>query len=134
MPIDVFWDDEAKTILRANFSEPWSWEEFHAAIQYGWRMSEAVEQRVIKLNDMRSCTLLPPGDILAHIGAVNNNVPDFKAVITIGKIPIISVIMPIARQISGIQNRFLVDTYRRGLHNYCQTQARGCKQLIEKAQ
>ena len=110
MPIDVFWEDEAKTILRANFIGSWTWNELHTSVQRGWDMAAEVDYPVIKLNDWRESAPLPPGNVLEHFATVNNKIPDFQAVISVGTSPIISAIIPIAKQISGNQNRFMVGT------------------------
>jgi hypothetical protein len=110
MPIDVFWDDDAKTILRANFSGSWTWSELHTAVELGWDMAAAVDDAVIKLNDWRESAPLPPGNVLEHFATVNNNIPHFRAVISVGASPIVAAIIPIAKQISGNQNRFVVHT------------------------
>jgi hypothetical protein len=110
MPIDVFWGDGAQTILRANFRGSWTWEEFHAAIQLGWDMCETVNTPIIKLNDWRESAMLPYGNVLEHFARANNNTPTFRAVISVGASSVLAAIVPIAKQISGNQNRFLVDT------------------------
>lgn len=110
MPIDVFWDDEAKTILRATFVGSWTWNELHTAVQLGWDMAATLDDAVIKLNDWRASAPPPPGNVLEHFARANNRIPHFRAIISVGASPLIAALVPIARQISGNQNRFVVDT------------------------
>ena len=59
MPIDVQWDDDNQTVIRYVFKTPWTWTEYHAAIEQAWTMAKSVDHPTDTITDMSGSRLLP---------------------------------------------------------------------------
>jgi len=59
MPITVEWDDDAKTIIRWNYSGPWTISEFHRLRYQEQRLRAEVDHRIDCLIDVRAIHMLP---------------------------------------------------------------------------
>jgi hypothetical protein len=60
MPVHVFWDDEACSILRISVSGHWTWEDLAQAKLILHALCEESPHRVDVLNDLRDMTYRPP--------------------------------------------------------------------------
>jgi hypothetical protein len=61
MPIQVFWDNPQKTILRCDFGETWTLEEYHVAIDDMHGMVTSVPHRVHIISDFSRSRTSPTG-------------------------------------------------------------------------
>ena len=111
MPIDVFWDDDAKTILRARFVDDWTWAEYHAANQLLMQMAGEIDHLFDVISDLTESNGLPPGNLLAEIGRGHNiTAPNQRTTVTVQIPKIITTLRPIIVQITRNDNRFQADS------------------------
>lgn len=82
MSISVCWDDEAKTIIRWDFSEKWTWDEFHEAFRISMDMGKGITYR---LDVIPNATLSPnmPVGALSEFKRLDTQLPDTVALIVV---------------------------------------------------
>ena len=68
MPIELFWDDEAQTVILAEFSGEWSWDELHNMLNTIKQLSEERQQVFGAIIDLRQGLHLPGGTIFNREG------------------------------------------------------------------
>ena len=68
MPIELFWDDDAQTVILAEFSEKWSWDDLHAMLSTIKKLSEERQQVFGAIIDLRTGLHLPGGTIFNREG------------------------------------------------------------------
>jgi hypothetical protein len=66
MPLQVMWDDEAKTIIRSEGVGEWTWEEFHEGLQKVVQMMKTVNHRVDLIIHNRPDSHSPKGSGMPH--------------------------------------------------------------------
>src|SRR5215813_9922042 len=66
MPINVFWDDDAKTIIRSEGEGAWTWEEFHQGLAKIVEMMNSVPHRVDLIHASRPDSRRPSGSGMPH--------------------------------------------------------------------
>lgn len=81
MPINLSWDDEAETLLYAKFIPPWSWDDFHAAVEDGKKMLIQEEDKRGILIDIRETGMIPPSGFIKKIRQVLGEMPTIPLVI-----------------------------------------------------
>jgi hypothetical protein len=59
MTVNIDWHDESQQILRYDFIDKWTWEEYFAALSVGRSLMTTVPHFVCILNNMTSTTHLP---------------------------------------------------------------------------
>ncbi len=64
MKIDLYWDNEAETMLLCEFHAGWTWDELMAVLKTVKRLSEERKQVFGALVDLRQGMTLPGGSIL----------------------------------------------------------------------
>lgn len=74
MPITPVWDNEARTILRYDFTGRWTWDEFAAAIRQGVEMRKDIPHTVHLLGNMAG-SIMPPKHALIHVRNAFENAP-----------------------------------------------------------
>src|SRR5689334_1377736 len=74
MPINVRWDDEAKTIVRLDFVSPVTWEVFQDAIDRAARLAESVDYRVDVLS-IPGEVPMPPGSPVPQVQRAFKTLP-----------------------------------------------------------
>jgi hypothetical protein len=74
MPIDVRWDDEAKTIVRLDFVSPVSWEVFQDAMDRAAKLAESVDYRVDVLS-IPGEVPMPPGSPVPQVQRAFKKLP-----------------------------------------------------------
>jgi hypothetical protein len=74
MPIDVRWDDEAKTIVRLDFIAPVSWDMFQDAIDRAAKLAESVNYRVDVLS-IPGEVPMPPGSPVPQVQRAFKKLP-----------------------------------------------------------
>jgi len=68
MPIELFWDDEAQSVILAEFSEKWSWDDLYAMLNTIKKLSEERQQVFGAIIDLRKGFHLPGGTIFNREG------------------------------------------------------------------
>jgi hypothetical protein len=63
MTVTVAWDDEAKTILRYEFTDPWTWDEFFAVLDADDDLIGSVEHTVHVIFDATGMRFVPPNPV-----------------------------------------------------------------------
>jgi hypothetical protein len=74
MPIQVFWEDDAQTIVRYNFEGTWTWDELYPAYYQAIAMEKSVTDRVDVILDMRDSGRVPANALL-HIKNISEKQP-----------------------------------------------------------
>ncbi len=67
MPITVAWDNESKTIIRIDRTQPWSWADFDRGVDESYALMCSVDHPVYTINVISPDDKLPPGPPLPHI-------------------------------------------------------------------
>jgi hypothetical protein len=75
MPITVGWDDHVHSIILVSFENPWTWEEFHTALERTDELTISVEHRVDMIFDFRHGKQIPHGLPLPHLYQALSDVP-----------------------------------------------------------
>ena len=63
MPVNIEWDNEAKTIIRMELVGNWTWDEAYRGAQQGYAMLETVDHEVGVLMDLRNSKAIPSNAI-----------------------------------------------------------------------
>lgn len=85
MPIDVEWDNEAKSIIRQTFEGKWTWKEFLDASNIESRnYIQSVEHKVHVISDFRESDGLPiSGSALSYAKQVMMDFPENGGLVVI---------------------------------------------------
>ena len=84
MGIQVHWDNDEKTIACYEFSDPWTWEQFHEAVAKIHTMVRSVTNKVDYIADM-SRSHIAPGNALLHIRhAIQEAPPNSGLLVVVG--------------------------------------------------
>lgn len=87
MSIVVYWEDEAQTIIRWDFDEKWSWDDFHEAFRISLVMGENIQHRVDVLANAVKSPNMPMG-ALAEFKRLDRQLPAFvKLIVVAGSSP-----------------------------------------------
>lgn len=71
MAIDLFWDDEAQSVILAEFKGKWTWQELHAMLSTVKRLSRERQQVFGAIVDLREGLHLPNGSVFNREGLNN---------------------------------------------------------------
>jgi len=66
MPIQVVWDNDAKTIVRWDFDPGWTWDEYREAALLTNEMIGSVSHRVSCIRNLRKTSMPHGGDVLGQ--------------------------------------------------------------------
>ncbi len=66
MSLNIYWDNEAKTIIRSEGQGEWTWEEFHESLQEIVEMMKTVEHRVDLIHNHVPGSRKPSGSGMPH--------------------------------------------------------------------
>lgn len=66
MPIHVFWDDEAQSVIRSEGEGHWTWEEYHQSLGQIVEMVKSVNHRVDLITLRRPGSVAPPSSGMPH--------------------------------------------------------------------
>lgn len=75
MPTSVFWDDHAHTIIRAENSGKWTWDDFHHVIDQIVGMIASVDHRVDTININLPDSVMPSGSAAPHFQRALRRMP-----------------------------------------------------------
>jgi hypothetical protein len=99
MPIDVQWDDDNQTVIRYVFKTPWTWTEYHAAIEQAWTMAKSVDHPTDTITDMSGSRLLPD-NLFANIKRSMVEIPDStQTVVLVGGGAFMDVMLGVFRRL-----------------------------------
>lgn len=74
MPIQVYWEDTEKTIVRYDFQGAWNWDDLYEVYYQAIDMETSVPYRVDIVLDMRASHRIP-GNALLHIKNISEKQP-----------------------------------------------------------
>ena len=60
MTVQIYWDNDDKTIVRLDFRDSWTWDEAEAAVAKNTRMLDSVDHTVHAILDMSQSVDAPP--------------------------------------------------------------------------
>lgn len=75
MPLQVYWIDADKTIIRCDSEGKWTWEEYHAALDQIAAMMRAVSHRVDMINVEGPGSTMPAGSPQPHFARAAKVLP-----------------------------------------------------------
>jgi hypothetical protein len=103
MPIEVQWDNAEQTILRFDYTTPWTWEDLRAAVQEASGMSRDIGYTVCVINDVTRASALPDGALVTFRG-ISRLTPDNTGLIVIaGGGMLVDAMITMFRRLSGAQ-------------------------------
>lgn len=76
MPITVEWDDAEETILRADTSGKWTWEEYHIHLDETFKLIRSLDYTVHLINVRHADSIQPKGSAIPHITRAFRSMPD----------------------------------------------------------
>jgi hypothetical protein len=76
MGIVVDWDNSAKTVVRYEFDEQWTWEEFYVAKKQAYTIIDTVSHRVGVIMNAPPNVTLPPNMLTHSLSALRNKHPN----------------------------------------------------------
>ncbi|MCL4256098.1 MAG: hypothetical protein KJ043_20240 [Anaerolineae bacterium] len=82
MGIAVVWDDDEKTIIRWDFDEKWTWDDFHEAFRISMEMGEKLTYRVDVIPNATQSPHMPVG-ALAEFKRLDSQLPDIVKLIVV---------------------------------------------------
>lgn len=82
MGIAVVWDDDEKTIIRWDFDEKWTWDDFHEAFRISMDMGENLTYRVDVIPNATQSPHMPVG-ALAEFKRLDSQLPDIVKLIVV---------------------------------------------------
>ncbi len=86
MPLNVYWHDDKKKILRSDAVGQWTWEEYDAMVDRAAAMIREVSHDVGIISDISRSERMPKGSPMQHLRYTKSVLPpNVKAMITVGK-------------------------------------------------
>ena len=82
MGIAVCWDDDEKTIIRWDFDEKWTWNDFHEAFRISMEMGENLTYRVDVIPNATKSPHMPIG-ALSEFKRLDNQLPSIVKLIVV---------------------------------------------------
>lgn len=77
MPIVTVWDNPEQTIIRKDFSDPWSWQEYAAALGHSHAMmAEHPDQSIAIILNMSGSAYVPPNPLPSLRVALRDGMPE----------------------------------------------------------
>jgi hypothetical protein len=87
MSIDVSWDDDTRTIIRWDFGEKWTWDEFHEAFRLSNEMNNDRSYRVDVIPNAANSPHMPLG-ALSEFRRLDDQLPsNVKLIVVAGSSP-----------------------------------------------
>jgi hypothetical protein len=81
VPINLSWDDDAKTLLYVAIALPWDWNDFRAAVEEAKTMLVPITDKRGILIDIREAGDMPPTGFIKHVRQVLQDTPAIPMVI-----------------------------------------------------
>lgn len=93
MPVLVDWDNPEKTIIRYQFIDPWTWQEYHETHARGWALISTVRYTVDLILDFNQGGGMPSSALRHFQNAVESVHPNRGYVVIITTNPLIRSVM-----------------------------------------
>ena len=84
MGVKIAWDNDEKTIIRYDFSDPWTFEEFHEAMGLDDALFDSVDHKVHMLFNMMDVRSAPP-NLLAKLPQILTEINPRLGVVVIAE-------------------------------------------------
>lgn len=98
MPIEIQWDDDAKTIIRENYLGQWTWDNFFAMSTQAAEMMQTVDHRVDILANMKDGIMPMSGASMSNSRQVLLALPSNWGVIVVVTNSFVSVLASVFKQ------------------------------------
>jgi len=89
MGIQVVWDDDAKRMIRYNFDERWSWDEFFAAREGAIRLIDTVSHKIGVIMDLPPNIEVPPNVLTNVRSALRTKHPNTVVIVFVITTPLL---------------------------------------------
>lgn len=104
MGIQVVWDDEAQTIIRWDFDEKWSWDDFHAAFRVSLEMGKGISHRLDVIPNSTKAPQMPLG-ALSELRRLDSQMPaTVKLIVVAGTSPFVRSMIELFGKIYRVQS------------------------------
>ena len=102
MAIRVMWDDAARRIVRYDFDEQWTWEDFFAAKKQAYTMIDSVAQNIAVIMLAPHNVSLPPNMLTHGLSALRNKHPNTILVVFVITKPFLRAMLTTMSKISRL--------------------------------
>ena|SRR5688572_29295682 len=103
MPIEVVWDNAEQTVLRFDYSTPWTWEDLRHAVQTASDMSRDMQRVVSVINDVSHASALPDGALVTFRGIARVTPDNTGLIVVAGGGMLVDAMISMFRRLSGSQ-------------------------------
>jgi hypothetical protein len=103
MPIEIRWDDVGQTVLRFDYTTPWTWEDLRGAVQEASRMSADLGYIVSVINDVSHASALPDGALVTFRGIARLTPDNTGLIVIAGGGMLVDTMITMFRRLSGAQ-------------------------------
>ena len=84
MGITVVWDDDAKSIIRWDFEDHWTWEEFYQGFDQSLEMAQSVTHRIDVIPETTHTEHMPPGALTQFRRVFEKSPPHMQLTVVTG--------------------------------------------------
>jgi hypothetical protein len=102
MGIKIQWDDAARRIVRYDFDEQWTWEDFFVAKKQAYAMIDAVARKVAVIMVAPNNVALPPNMLTHGLSALRNKHPNTLVVVFVITKPFLRAMLSTMSKISRL--------------------------------
>lgn len=88
MPIEVYWGNDEKTVMRFVFQKPWTWDDFYRAVDRHFVMLRGVDHLVYAITDVSQAGTIPPSALSHGRYYWKHWPPNLATIIIIGANPL----------------------------------------------
>lgn len=86
MGVNLVWEDDTKRVLRFNFEENWTWDEFFVAKKQAYIMIDSIDHKVGVIVDISTLAAFQPNILANSRQALSNKHPNtFVVVIVVAR-------------------------------------------------
>lgn len=104
MSIHVCWDDDAKTIIRWDFDEKWSWDDFHIAFRTSLDMGKDIAYRLDVIANVTQAPQMPLGALSEFRRLDSQMPPTVKFIVVAGTSPFVRSMIELFGKIYRVQS------------------------------
>ena len=102
MGIKIQWDDAARRIVRYDFDEQWTWEDFFVAKKQAYAMIDSVASKVAVIMFAPANVVLPPNMLTHGLSALRNKHPNTLVVVFVITKPFLRAMLTTMSKISRL--------------------------------
>ncbi|NDJ62522.1 MAG: hypothetical protein GYB67_15445 [Chloroflexi bacterium] len=100
MAIKVYWQDAAHSIIRFDYREQWTWQEFINAARASWAMADTSTHRVDLIANLTDGQTIPPTGAFGQINAITREGGrHWEIAVIVGVNPVIKTLVRAFKQI-----------------------------------